>query len=137
MKDKDFDKNFVDTYIEGQLEQEKEKEKVVFYENMSSNQRIIHNFLHRPKKEYEHTELVKLFLRCNWFEKIMLIIAQLGATCLPFTMLAAFGSARMRLVSVILWVTCALCLLALGFSRRRRTGEEFKISFLPKFNSYK
>lgn len=136
-KMKEFDKKFADTYIEEQLQEEKEKEKVVFYENMDSGQQMMYDIIHKRKGHYEHSELVKFFLKLNWFEKLMFVVAQLVACVIPFTMLASFGktinATKMGTISITLWIICAVCLLSLGLSRKIRKGEKFSISFIPKF----
>lgn len=134
---KEFDKKFADTYIDEQIRQEKEMEKTTFYENMNGRDKIIYQMLYKTK--YEEPPIIKFFLKCNWFEKIMLIVAQVGACVLPFTILASFGTAqgaaKMVTISIVLWLTCSACLLLMAFSRRVRTGEKISISFIPKFNN--
>lgn len=132
---KQFDKKFADKYINEQLEIEKEVEKKAFYDNMDDYDKMLHNIKNTPKNK--HPDVIDFFLKCNLFEKIMLMTAQLGACAIPFTMLAAFGriksSVDMALVTGYLWLTCLLCLIALGVSRKIRFKEKFSISIFPTF----
>lgn len=125
-----FDKKFADQYIKEQLTHEKDVAKNIFLENMNADQRMMYTFLN-PKKEV--SPILEFYSNCNVLEKIMLVLAQTIACVLPFTMLAAFGSERMAIISGILWIVCSLNLLILSYSRKIRRGERISISFLPKF----
>lgn len=111
------------------IEQEKEVGEKVFYEKMDSIQRMRYDA--QKKREEDQAAVIKFFLKCNWFEKICFVIAQLGACILPFSMLAALKSERAGYFSMGLWITCAIMLLLLRISRSKRTGEKLKVLFLP------
>lgn len=125
---KKFDKKFADHYINEMLENEREFERDIFVKQMSPYERTLYDM--KVKTKYEHPPLVQFFLKCNWFEKIMLIIAQLSACCLPFVMVVALGSMKMASVTYILWISGAASLVLLSISKRIR-GEKIKISLLP------
>lgn len=70
---------------------------------------------------------IEFWKSCNTLEKVLFFLAQGAACILPFTLLA-----MLWYTSLTLWIVCFITLIALGISKRKRTGEKFSISIIPK-----
>lgn len=79
----------------------------------------------------QKADMSEFWKTLNAFEKVMFVLAQSSACVLPFVMLS--GSWR---TSICLWVAALLFLCVMGFSIKKRTGESFKISIIPRFHNF-
>ena len=84
---------------------------------------------------WQNVEFFKLLRQSSLFEKILLIVLQIAACVLPFTLIMLLTlTVYWIYFNAILWLSSVALAFIYKFAKQRRTGQHVEISIIPTFN---